>query len=180
MGTEREEEKKEFAATLADQKATQTLLNKALSSLKSFYLEKPSLVQAEPAPEGFKEYKANGQGNSVMQLISTVIQDTKALEMETARAQKSAASDYDKLVKSGNKEIDAMTSEVDDLSGSKARLTSDLSAAKADVKGAQKELADVASEEADLHEDCDFLMKNFDMRKDARSEEIDGLFKAKA
>merc|ERR1719409_1514335 len=63
-GEDREVENKEFQLTVADQRATQKLLQQALTVLKGFY-EKgaaASLIQkAEPAgpppPPGFKEYK---------------------------------------------------------------------------------------------------------------------------
>merc|ERR1719498_2372413 len=63
-GEDRERENKEFQMTVADQRATQKLLQQALGVLKSFYEKKAAaLVQQKqepagpPPPPGFKAYK---------------------------------------------------------------------------------------------------------------------------
>merc|ERR1719271_430578 len=66
-GEDRELENKEFQGTVADQRATQKLLNQALSVLQGFYNKKAAaLVQTNkqepagpPPPPGFKGYKKN-------------------------------------------------------------------------------------------------------------------------
>merc|ERR1719197_254249 len=52
--------------------------------------------------------------------------------------------------------------------------------AKDSKKSEEKELAATKQFMADLHEDCDWLLENFEARKTARAEEIDALGKAKA
>jgi len=42
------------------------------------------------------------------------------------------------------------------------------------------ELEELANENADLHKACDFTLKNFDTRQQARDEEVEGLREAKA
>merc|ERR1719191_969029 len=61
--------------------------------------------------------------------------------------------------------------------GQKADLEGDLQAAK---KSAQTELMALGEYIAKLHGSCDFLLENFDVRKEARASEIDALKKAKA
>merc|ERR1719218_253239 len=63
-GEDREKENKEFQQTVAEQRATQVLLTKALSVLEGFYgKSKAALLQHKkqpagpPPPPGFKEYK---------------------------------------------------------------------------------------------------------------------------
>merc|ERR1719161_779960 len=41
-------------------------------------------------------------------------------------------------------------------------------------------LEQLSNEKADLHKDCDFTIKNFDIRQTARDEEIEALKQAKA
>merc|ERR1719181_2341404 len=68
-GEDREKENKEFQLTVADQRATQKLLQSALAVLKGFY-EKNALLQSQqepagpPPPPGFKEYKKNENENA--------------------------------------------------------------------------------------------------------------------
>merc|ERR1719191_2481454 len=63
-GEDRDKENKEFQQTVAEQRATQVLLTKALDVLKGFYAkEAMALLQQKqepagpPPPPGFKEYK---------------------------------------------------------------------------------------------------------------------------
>jgi len=180
-----EKKKQEDLKTLADQKASQKILKKAEAKLKSFYMERPSLAQLPATPgsqvkKGLEEYKTNSQGTAVLQLIATVIQETHAMEGETTRMLKSDEKDMADVTEKSNKETDSLNEELDAQKSAKARASSDMAAAKGDLKGANKELADLAAEKADLHESCDFMLKNFDMRKEAREEEIEGLRKAKA
>lgn len=187
--TETADHKKElsdFEKTLADQKASQVVLKRALARLKEFYQTKPAFVQHEAAqtpegvPAGFSDYKTSASGLKVLQLLQDVILETRALEKETTRAKGVEIKDYDKLVAASDKNIGALEKELNNLGMIKARTKSDLLAMKKSLKGDEKDLVDIATETANLHEDCDFLMKNFEMRKSARTEELEGLAQAKA
>ena len=46
--------------------------------------------------------------------------------------------------------------------------------------GAGRRLEQLANENADLHKSCDFTLKNFDVRQEAMSQEIEALNQAKA
>merc|ERR1719378_1981496 len=62
----------------------------------------------------------------------------------------------------------------------KAELESELEASKAGKLSTTKELMGTLEYISGLHKECDWLLKNFDVRKDARTGEIDALGKAKA
>merc|ERR1719258_15277 len=62
----------------------------------------------------------------------------------------------------------------------KADLEGDLQAAKDAKKTSTDELMALEEYLAKLHGDCDFLIENYDIRKEARASEIDALTKAKA
>lgn len=76
-GEDREKENKEFQQTVAEQRATQVLLTKALSVLEGFY-KKAALMQLKqkkqpagpPPPPGFKAYKKNAAAGGVMSMIT--------------------------------------------------------------------------------------------------------------
>merc|ERR1719321_1719105 len=79
-GENREKENKEFQQTVAEQRATQALLTKALDVLKGFYgLQAVALLQqkqgqpAGPPPPGFKEYKKSAASGGVMGMIQQII-----------------------------------------------------------------------------------------------------------
>merc|ERR1719453_2106374 len=85
-GENREKENKEFQQTVAEQRATQVLLTKALDVLKGFY-EKSALMQLKqkkqpagpPPPPGYKAYKKNAAAGGVMGMIQQIINDAKAM-----------------------------------------------------------------------------------------------------
>merc|ERR1719324_339851 len=59
----REAENHEYQMTVSDQRATQTILLKAIDRLKQFYAKKLFLMQThveQSPPEGFKKYKKSG------------------------------------------------------------------------------------------------------------------------
>jgi len=182
-----EDELADFKTTLSDQNTTKVMLNEALDSLKAFYVEKPkakkSLLQKpseDTVPEGFKDYQKSSSGNAVTQLLQQVILDTKAMEAETTRAMKSSEKQFAKLTDATSADIAALNGELESLAKVKASAQEAVVAQKADLKGTKKELADLALDEANLHETCDFVLKNFELRQTARNEEVEGLMKAKS
>merc|ERR1719235_2973393 len=97
-GEDRELENKEFQGTVADQRATQKLLNQALAVLKSFYDKKSAMLtqtnKQEPAgpppPPGFKGYKKNSGAGGVMGMIQQIINDAKVMEVEAIKDEEEA------------------------------------------------------------------------------------------
>merc|ERR1719262_1348137 len=81
----REGENAEFQSTVADQRATQDILNKALGKLKAFY---ESLLQtklhriSQEPPVKFNSYKKNAGASPVIGMIEQITEDSKALESE--------------------------------------------------------------------------------------------------
>merc|ERR1712241_364330 len=74
----REEENAEFQTTVADQRATQTILKKALTRLEDYYVKgkgkKLVLAQQEP-PVKFTAYKDHAGASPVMGLIEQIMED---------------------------------------------------------------------------------------------------------
>merc|ERR1719183_1364204 len=92
----REVENKDFQETVADQRATQVILQKALDRMKQFYesfaqtgastSQEPG-AEAPPPPEGFKEYKKNEGGGGVVGMLQGIIDEARTMEMDAARAE---------------------------------------------------------------------------------------------
>eukprot|EP00933_Yihiella_yeosuensis_P060380 TRINITY_DN629_c1_g1_i2.p1 TRINITY_DN629_c1_g1~~TRINITY_DN629_c1_g1_i2.p1 ORF type:complete len:677 (-),score=289.15 TRINITY_DN629_c1_g1_i2:124-2154(-) len=176
----RKAEEAEFVMTLADQKATQKLVNKALGVLRKVYGGGVSFAQGDEGPEGFKSFSKNKKSFGVMSAMQQIIADGKALEAETTRAEEEAKADYEREMAASKKTIDALNQDLSNQSENKAKAKQELLQTEKSFDGSEKELAALAAEEADLHETCDFLIKNFEMRKEARSQEVDSLGQAKA
>merc|ERR1712110_820568 len=183
-GEDREKQNKEFQQTVADQRATQKLLNAALEILKGFYEKKEAaLLQQEPAgppPPGFKDYKKNSAAGGVMGMIQQIINDAKAMEAEAIRAEEDAQKAYEDFVKETNASIETKTKEIINKSEEKAKAETDLTQANEDKEAVLLELEQLSNYNAELHQSCDFVMKNFEIRQTARDEEIEALKQAKA
>merc|ERR1712066_679669 len=82
--------------------------------------------------------------------------------------------------KETNASIEAKSKEIVDKSDEKAKAETDLVAAKESKEGVLLELEQLSNYNAQLHQSCDFVMKNFEVRQTARDEEIEALRQAKA
>merc|ERR1712050_274995 len=185
-GENREKENKEFQMTVADQRETQKLLQAALNVLSEFYgkKEKAFLQKQEPVgpqpPPGFEAYKKNAASGGVMSMIQQIINDAKAMEAETIRAGEDAQKAYEDFVKETNASIEAKSKEIVNKSELKAKAEANLGEAKETKEGILLELEQLSNYNAELHQSCDFVIKNFDVRQTARDEEIEALKQAKA
>jgi len=183
-GEDREAQNKEFQTTVTDQRETQSLMTKALDFLKDFYEKNASFVQQEPAgpppPAGFKEYKHNAQSGGVMQLIQQIITDAKAMEQEAIRSEEDAQKAYEDFVKETNGSIEAKSTEIVEKSEARAKAEGELVQAKESKEGVMLELEQLSNYNAELHQSCDFVLKNFDLRQSSRDEEVEALRQAKA
>merc|ERR1712187_596869 len=185
-GENREKENKEFQATVADQRETQKLLQAALNVLAEFYGKKAAaLVQKQepvgpPPPPGFEAYKKNAASGGVMSMIQQIISDAKAMEAETIRSEEDAQKAYEDFVKETNASIEAKSKEIVNKSELKAKAETDLVETKEAKEAVMLELEQLSNYNAQLHQSCDFVLKNFELRQTARDEEVEALRQAKA
>jgi len=179
----REEANAEFQTTVADQRATQAILKKALTRLEDFYKKgkgkKLVLAQQEP-PVKFNAYKDNAGASPVMGLIEQIVEDSKKVESEATSAEYKAQADYETFVKDSTALIKQLNEAVVEKSGASAAAKSELAEAKDNHEAAVGELESLAAYEADLHGECDFVLKNFEIRQKARLQEIESIQAAKA
>merc|ERR1719331_2006921 len=186
-GEDREKENKEFQTTVADQRETQKLLKAALSILQDFYGKKAALLQGRkqepagpPPPPGFEAYKKNAASGGVMDMIQQIISDAKAMEAEAIRSEEDAQKAYEDFVKETNASIEAKSKEIVNKSEEKAQTEGELVETKEAKEAVMLELEQLSNYNAELHQACDFVLKNFDVRQTARDEEVEALKQAKA
>jgi len=179
----REGENAEFQSTVADQRATQEILKKALGKLKEFYkkaaLLQKSKHQQEP-PVKFNAYKTNAGASPVIGLIEQIIEDSAALENEAVAGETGAQKSYESFVKDSNDLIANLNDSVSMKTKSKSTARMDSETAKSDLESTNGELDGLAQYEADLHSQCDFVLKNFAIRQKARLDEMEAIQQAKA
>merc|ERR1719253_1215565 len=111
-GEDREAENKDFQTTVADQRETQALLQKALGVLEAVYAKK-SFVQAKkqepagpPPPPGFGEYKKQGGAGGVLGMLQQIIAEAKQLEADAIKAESDAQKAYESFVQDTNASIE--------------------------------------------------------------------------
>merc|ERR1719163_50614 len=185
-GEDREMENKDFQTTVADQRATKALLNKALDVLKAVFAKKFIQVSSKqepvgpPPPPGFKEYKQSSGAGGVMGMLEQIIRDTETLEAEAIKAESDAQKAYEEYVKDTNKSIEEKTRDITNKTEEKATAEADKVAAEEAKETAMNEQQQLMNENADLHKSCDFTLKNFDIRQEARDQEVEALRQAKA
>jgi len=183
---ERELQNKDFQTVVADQRATQEILKKALKRLESFY--KKALLQGRaepgaavpPPPPAFGEYKKNEGSGGVMTMIENVIKEAATSEAEAIKDEADSQAGYEEFMKNSNAAIEKANNEIVAKTEQKAETEATMVQAKADLDAAVIDSEKLATYKAELHESCDFVLKNFDVRQAARMDEIEGLQKAKA
>merc|ERR1719171_2333472 len=184
----RVKENKEFQSAVADQRATQVILKKALDRLGDFYAEQFVQLKAKlrhtlkqepgaaaPPPQGFSEYKSNGGAGSVMTMIEGIITDAKNMEKESIKDEQDAEASYQSFLKESFASIEAAQRAVTNKVEEKATAESAKTAAEGDKEDAESTAEALAKTKAGLHTSCDYVMENFDARETARKSEIEGL-----
>jgi hypothetical protein len=180
----REVENSEFQTLVADQRATQAILTKALTRLSAFYKKTAGgdLLQkaAQTPPVQFNAYKVNADSSPVMGLLKQIIEDSVALETEATSAERKAQADYEAMVKGSNGLIAELEEAITAKSKAIATAKADTADTTMDLDSTIAELESLAAYDADLHAQCDWLMKNFDIRQKARTEEMEAIQAAKS
>merc|ERR1719284_1656592 len=157
----REGENAEFQVIVADQRATQDILNKALARLKEFYKKAKggALLQrtAQEPPVKFNSYKKNAGASPVLGMIEQIIEDSKALESETVAGESEAQASYEKFVADSNALIKELNEQVAAKTKASAKAKEDTAQANSDLETTIEELESLAMTEEDLHGECDWV-----------------------
>merc|ERR1712151_1057367 len=121
-----------------------------------------------------------GASGGVMDMIRQIISDAKAMESEAIRSEEDAQKAYEDFVKETNASIEAKSKDIVNKSEEKAKAESDLVEAQKEKESVVLDLEQLSNYNAQLHQSCDFVLKNFDLRQTARDEEVEALRQAKA
>merc|ERR1719428_1393537 len=134
-----------------------------------------------PPPETFGAYsKKSEESGGVIAMMDGMVADVKKEMQEAEFAEKDAQKEYEEFM------ADSKEKRADDT-----KTMADKTAVKADTEAElvknEESLAAKKNEEMandmyimNLHGECDWLIENYEARKEARNTEIDGLKKAKA
>merc|ERR1719158_297359 len=106
-------------------------------------------------------------------MIQQIINDAKAMEAEAIRSEEDAQKAYEDFVKDTNLSIEAKSKDIVNKSEEKAKAETELVETKESKEAVLLELEQLSNYNAELHQSCDFVMKNFDLRQTARDEEVE-------
>jgi len=204
--TIRKEEHATYVEAMQLNEVALGLVKKASQRLQKFY--NPTLYKAAPKTERTMEQKIIDAGTfaqiqqhvapppapempsgdvakssksaGVIGMMDTIMKDLASDMKEAEYEEKTAQKDYAELM------ADSQTTRAGDVkaltgkTATKAETEATLMTTK-EVRGqTATDLKQVGTVIADLHVSCDFIMQNFDLRKEARTSEIEGLKNAKA
>merc|ERR1719265_662681 len=113
-------------------------------------------------------------------MIGEIINEAVALEAESIKGEEDAQKAYEDFVKETNGSIEAMTKEMINKSEEKSKAEESKVEKEKELEATNFELEQLASYNAELHQSCDFTLKNFELRQAARQEEVEALQQAKA
>lgn len=168
-----------FQSAVQDQRATVHILNLALGKLKAFYNSK-SLVQTDEEQPATESYSKSSGAGGVMQLMQKVITDAESEDKELAVSEAAAQAAYAGLVRDTANSMETARKAI----GEKEKQKASAKGAKSETAGAQTankgEIEKLSKLLQGTHQSCDFLIKFFDVRQKARSEEMDSINEATA
>jgi len=201
----RKEEHEDFTEATQLNEAAVGLVEKAKNRLQKFY--NPTLYKAPPKTEmnmeekiidagTFVQIKAHDEDDSddsfgnqykkseksagVIGLMDMMVKEIETDMKDAAYEEKTAQSDYAKLMSDSEETRAASSKGIVSKAASKATLEGKLEAAKEAHTAVSTDLDLIAATLGDLHMQCDFLLQNYDLRKEARTNEIESLKNAKA
>merc|ERR1711972_1070652 len=124
--------------------------------------------------------KKSEESTGVIAMIDLLIKDLDKEMTEAETEEKEAQADYETMMKESAEKRTTDTTSLTEKSETKADIEAELEAHGEAKASAEKELMAVLKYISSLHSECDWLLQYFDVRKEARTGEIDSLVKAKA
>lgn len=122
----------------------------------------------------------NEKGPSEMFKLFQAAQDIIKQKLSLlAKSDKSGQARYESFVRHSNAKKDLTLKNLGSKQEAKAELEVALEKSKEGIRSKREVLSAIEDEIRGLHADCDFLLKNFELRRDARKTEQESLARAK-
>jgi len=193
----RKAEHAEYGELIASNSAAKEILGMAKNRLQQFYNPKlakttttttpPALVQSvqevNPGlpPDTWGAYNKQSSANGgVVEMITVLIGDLDKQMTEAEAEEKNAQADYETLMTDSAEKRTADSKSLSEKNAAKADTEAALEGQEEDKASIAKQLGATMKYIASLHAECDWLVKYFDVRQQARADEVDSLQNAKA
>merc|ERR1719235_510695 len=138
-------------------------------------------VAPPPPPETFGAYSKKGEESTgVISMLDMMVADLDKQITEIETEEKENQAEYEQFMKDSAEKRASDAKSIEDKASAKADLESNLVSSKEEKSSKTKEAMATAQYLSEVHGECDWLLSNFQVRKDARAGEVDALKKAKA
>jgi len=189
-GEQRKADNALFQTSISDQHATVAILHMALNRLKEFYAPKGALLQVRlhsnanppPRPSGPEAvgYSKSSSSGGVLALLDMIIADAGRTIEELRSDENQSQADYSELVSTTKASIEADREAQAEKEEQVASAKSEKSETEESQMANQEALDGLAELLQGIHNQCDFILKYFDIRQKSRAEEMDAIEEAKA
>jgi len=133
-----------------------------------------------PPPEADLAYKSKSSAsNGVLTMLDTIVNDVEKENQIMTLTENDAQKDYEKFMADAKSKRAGDSKALSNRQGSLANAKSQLVSNKDALSNKKTELMETEQSLAALHGECDWLIKYYATRKEARTGEIESLGKAK-
>jgi len=182
-GIDRKAENELYQQAVADQRATVTILNMALDRMKKFYTPN-ALVQIRahvaPPPPKPKAFEKSAGAGGVLQLLAQIISEAEREGKTLVLDENDQQRIYSEFVASATTSIEADRNTIAEKEKHTAESSGALSKTEESQLANQEMLDSLDGQLTALHAECDYVVKYFKLRQNARQEEMDSIEEAKA
>jgi len=138
-------------------------------------------VAPPPPPETWGAYKKKGEEHGGVVAMLNMLKADLAKEMQSASVdEEDAQAEYEKMMADSSEKRRVDSESLADKESAKADLEAKALKLKEEETATMQEVLSTAETLKNLHLECDWLVSNFEVRKEARAGEVDALKKAKA
>jgi len=196
---QRKDEHAEYTDTAAANQAAVELIGMAKNRMNKFYnpsqykeppkTESASFVQVSmrskradpgPAPEMPSGAPKKQESGGVLAMMDQMVKDVEMDMQEAKMTEANSQEDYEQAMKDAAIKREKDSKSIVTKEAEKAETTSKLEEAREGKSTKETQLGNTNDKLNELHQDCDFLLDNYDSRKEARAKESDGLKESKA
>merc|ERR1719453_1612209 len=128
-----------------------------------------------PPPETFGAYTKSEESGGIISMMDTMITDMDKEMKEAEYEEKDAQKDYEQMMKDSAEKRAEDSKTMTDKQSALAGVEGELEQHKSDKMSTGKQLQETMLYTARLHGDCDFLLQNYDARKEARNAEMESI-----
>jgi len=134
-----------------------------------------------PPPDTWGAYqKKDGKSNGVIALMDMLMKELQGDVTEATHDEETSQKDYERLMSDSQASRAQNVESITDKEGAKADMDVKVEQTKQQKASQETELGNVKQYILQLHASCDFLVENFDLRKAARTNELESLANAKS